>query len=240
MVNIMKASFYSLKKSKSLWYATVTAILIGTAMGFATYVQGEETRSAVVGSIDNWIFMSMLIIMIFVTSYLGGDFRNKTIYYEIMSGHSSSEIVIGRMIPIVISSIIILSLELIGTYSLGIICGGWGAVIGPFKEGIIRWFLLICNTLPFVVFCMLSIYLTKTIVGGLALDWMMWLIIQFPLMLGMDTHWSSGFSLMLNVRSIVIMPLNNMPYLSLIGISMLKILFIVAISIWILKRSDLK
>ena len=241
MRDIMAASFYRFKKSRDLFYAILVAILIGTSLGFSTYVQNEEIRLSVIGSIDTWMFMSFLIIMIFITAYLAGDFRNKTIYYEIMSGHSSSEIVIGRMIPIVIFSIIILSVELIGTYSFGIIWGGWGTVIGSFREGVIRWFLLMCNALPFIVLCMFSIYLTKTVVGGLVLDWLMWIIIQIPLFLVTVVQWNiSNFSLVINMRRIMETPLDYLLCLSIIGISMIKVLFIVVISIWVLKRSDLK
>lgn len=241
MYDIMAASFYRFRKSRDLFYAILVAIIIGASMGFATYMQNEEVRLSVVGSIDNWTFMSFLIIMIFITTYLAGDFRNKTIYYEIMSGHSSSKIVIGRMIPVVIFSIIILSVELIGTYSFGIIWGGWGSVIGSFRDGVIRWFLLMCNALPFIALCILSIYLTKTVVGSLALDWLMWIIIQIPLVLVTSDNWSiSNFSLVINMRRIMETSLDYLFCLGIIGISMIKVLCIVAMSIWILNRSDLK
>lgn len=241
MRDIMAASFYRFKKSKDLFYAILAAFLIGTSMGFGTYMQSEEVKLSVASNIDNWAFMGFLIIMIFSTAYLAGDFQNKTIYYEIMSGHSSREIVIGRMIPIVIFSIIILSIELIGTYSFGIIWGGWGAVIGSFIEGIIRWVLLMCNSLPFIALCILSIYLLKTVVGGLVLEWLMYIALQVPILLTTSFQWNMGnYSLMKNMQRIVLTPLNYSFCLSIIGISMIKVLFIVVMSIWVLKRSDLK
>ena len=68
MRDIMAASFYRFKKSRDLFYAILVAILKGTSFGFSTYVQNEEIRLSVIGSIDTWMFMSFLIIMIFITA----------------------------------------------------------------------------------------------------------------------------------------------------------------------------
>lgn len=243
MHDIMKASFYSYRKSKQVFYSVFTALLLGLAMGFAAYVQNGEIEASVIGSIDNWMFNTFLIIIIFTASCIGSDFKNKTIYYEVMSGHKTSEIIIGRMIPTLLFTLLIMSLAFIGTYSFGLIWGGWGEILGSFKVILIRYLLLMWNSLPFVGFCILSIYGTKNIVTAIVLDWGMFIFIQIPLLLqsiGQTNHTLSNIWMHTNMRSIISGPLTYNFCFSIMILSAVKFILIIVLTIWIFERSDLK
>lgn len=243
MYDIMKASFYNYRKSKSVYYSVFTALLLGLAMGFGAYVQNEEIKEAVMGSVDNWMFNSFLVIMIFTALGIGSDFKNKTIYYEVMSGHKSSEIIIGRMLPTLLFEIIIMSLALIGTYSFGLIGGNWGSELGSPRVIFIRYLLLLWNNIPFAGFCILSVYITKNMATAIALDWGMLILIQLPLLFretGQMDQPLSPIWLHTNMRNIIEGPLTATFCFSVIIVSTVKLLIMILSTIWLFDRSDLK
>lgn len=176
-------------------------------------------------------------------SCIGNDFKNKTIYYEVMSGHKSSEIIIGRIIPTLLFTLVILSLGFIGTYSVGLIWGGWGEILGSFKVILIRYLLLMWNSLPFVGFCILSIYGTKNIVSAIALDWGMLIFIQLPLLLQSIGYTNNALSSMwihTNMRRIIGDSLTYSFCFSIMILSTVKFILIILLAIWIFEKSDLK
>lgn len=240
MYDIMKASFYSYRKGKPVYYSVFIAILLGVAMGFGAYAQGGEIKEAVMGSIDNWMFNSFLVMMIFTALGIGSDFKNKTIYYEVMSGHKSSEIIIGRMLPTLLFEIIIMSLALIGTYSFGLIGGNWGSELGLPQVIFIRYLLLLWNNIPFAGFCILSIYITKNMATAIALDWGMLILIQLPLLFREMDQPLSPIWLHTNMRNIIGGSLSATFCFGVIIVSTVKLLVMVLLTIWLFERIDLK
>lgn len=243
MLDIMKAFFYSLRKGNAIWYSIGVIILMEATIGFSAYVQMLDMTTAVVSNIDSWMFTSFLVVMVFIAVTIGDDFKNKTLYYEIMSGHQSYEIILGRLVPVFLFSGVLLLLGLVATYGFGLVWGNWCEVLGSTKVIFIRCLLLIYNSLPFIAFCILSIFVTKNIVTAIALNWGMYIVLQIPTVmqsLGITYSTSSNMWLYLNMKNIVIQKLTLSLCLNMMIISTVKCIFIIALTFWMFKRSDLK
>lgn len=243
MYNIMKATFYTFRKSKAVFYSIFIVLFVGLAIGFSTYMQDKEMIAAIPGNVENWMFNGFLIVMIFIATILGDDFRNKTIYYEVMNGHKRNEIILGRMIPTLLFSCIILWLGLIGTYSFGVIWGDWGRVLGSFNVIFIRYVLLVWNSLPFIAFCILSTFTARNIVTSIVLDWGVFILLRLPLLirvLGIDSGESSNIWLYFNMRKIISHPVTYSFCFEIIIIGTIKFILIMILAIWLFKRADLE
>lgn len=245
MLNIMHASFYRFIKTKDLVYSLMTSLLIGVAMGFTAVVQGDGSIEAVQGSIDNWMFFSFCIVIVFIAVYIGGDFKSKVIYYEIMSGHARWEVIIGRLIPCTIFSIAILTMNFVSNFGVGIKMSDWLEVLGGVSGVIGRYCLVILNALPFIVICIMLVFLTKSLVCGIALEWMIWVILQIPIVIesmstGIETSSLKPYFLAPYMRQIMVMPLTIEAYIMGILSCLLKSSIIIAIGINLFKKSELK
>lgn len=244
MLNIMRASFYRFSKTKDLMYALMTSLAIGLAMGFTVMIQGEDLIVDIEGSIDNWMFFSFYIIIVFITAYIGGDFKSKVIYYEMMSGHARWEVIIGRMIPCTILSMLILTVGLVSNFSFGLAMNGWLGTLGGVGGVIGRYFLIMFNTLPFVVMCVVIAFLAKSFVNGIALEWLMWMLLQAPLFLqeintGIESRFLNQYFLVPHMRQIITMPLNVGSYILGIISCLLKCSAIIAIGVSLFQKNEL-
>lgn len=108
MRNIIKAQLRSLKKDK---------IVIGMAL-FVLFIAGvfifdsvSEAAGATAGSmivLENGAFIGvtgMLFLLVITGNVVGNDFMDKTLNYEILSGHSRKEVYFGRAVTALLTGV---------------------------------------------------------------------------------------------------------------------------------------
>ena len=100
MWNIISAQWYQLIRDKRVRGTFVVMILFNAALTFA-YIDGyEEIKGGrITADLGSFFcimgFLFMLVLMAFV---VGTDFVDKTLYYEILAGHSRKEVFFGRFL----------------------------------------------------------------------------------------------------------------------------------------------
>ena len=146
MWNIVKAQYYQLKRDKVLYIMAVMMLLF---CGFNFFDMHWGATEAVTGSlcVAQSGFMMVVYCIIFfmvvtIADVVGNDFLDKTVNYEILSGHSRKQVFFGRVIPAVLHGVL-------GTFCLVIvypviatILNGWGTSM-DLKGVVIRHVLLL-------------------------------------------------------------------------------------------------
>lgn len=108
MRNIMKATLYRICKGKEIKYAVFALIAFSIITIVMSTTQVQFSHEAMIsGSIDNLSFFGILIVLGFNCAVIGNDFRDKTLNYEVMSGHSRTEVFVGRLLICTIISILL-------------------------------------------------------------------------------------------------------------------------------------
>jgi len=105
MWNIMKAQRYQLKRDKMvygmiLFVLAMSGIFLGELVSETPDDICGSTVVAELGSL--FLMVSLLFLLVVVADIVGNDFVDKTIHYEVLSGHSRKQVYFGRVIPAVI------------------------------------------------------------------------------------------------------------------------------------------
>ena len=184
MINIIRSVNYSLKKDRGvLMTILIMAAFPYLMMAFLSAAQGSDLQSLT----PSYYFASQNMAMITVLFYLGiviisckvmaGDFADKTINYEILSGHDRTEVFSSRVVVSVIwGTIIPFVLTVLPLCVFGLF-NGWGMETDQ-KDVIIRTLLSI---FPLFRLCALNIMfasVTENAGKGIALGFMSDIVIS--------------------------------------------------------------
>lgn len=174
MNSIMKATWYRIRKGKEFKYSLLVVIGFAiTTIISAVPQMGTDYNSIIYGVVNNSAFFSIVILLAFNCIVIGSDFRDKTLFYEVMSGHSRGEVFIGRLLVCTIISILLFNI--LFSVSLGIvfsiISNSYSMTI-PFSELFIK--ILLCNyvELFYIIMFICISFITKNLVSGLAGGWL--------------------------------------------------------------------
>lgn len=99
MSNIIKAQFRSLRKDKVVLGMAVFVLFIAGVFVFNSVSEAGEAATGSWIVLENGAFFGvtgMLFLLVLTGSVVGNDFMDKTLNYEILSGHSRKEIYLGR------------------------------------------------------------------------------------------------------------------------------------------------
>lgn len=116
MWNIMKAQWYQLRRDKAVYVIGFFAFAI-SGIFFSQLV--SEASDGVQGSLvivelgAFFVIAGLLFLLVVVANTMGNDFVDKTINYEVLSGHSRKQVYFGRVLPAIVygvSGAMILSL----------------------------------------------------------------------------------------------------------------------------------
>ena len=110
MNNICIQLFQRIKYTR----AFVKTLLVFLVISLATLISGvaqmnEYTLEEFLGAVDTCTMFSTIILISFISITMGSEFKNKTIYYTIMNGHTRKEVYFGKVIGF-LPYIILLSL----------------------------------------------------------------------------------------------------------------------------------
>lgn len=168
MINIIKALNYQMRKS----VVTYIALGLGVLMAFFPFFQmGLENLSEINGGLYSKVYLDVMLLLPYIMSCLIGacimglDMGDKTINYEILSGHSRSDVFWARIITAfvwVISLCIIVSVVPIAVVTL---INGWGNNV-EFSDMIPRYLINIAAAARMNAFVVLITSLVRHPVAG--------------------------------------------------------------------------
>lgn len=109
MWNIMKAQRYQLRRDKTVYGIVLFVLAISGIFlaQLALEMPEDICGSAVIVELGTLFLPAGLLYLLVVTAnIMGNDFLDKTINYEVLSGHSRKQVYLGRVIPAVIYGIV--------------------------------------------------------------------------------------------------------------------------------------
>lgn len=170
MWNIMKAINYQFRKDMLCFLTCVIGIvfplvLVLSSADNISSLSASETFLNMAQWIPTYFFLIALII---VTRICGADCQDKTLNYEVLSGHSRSQIYVTRLLASVIWTVAILVISIGLPLMMSMLIGGWGMCL-PVKEAFLRMglvlivlFRMIC-CLAFLTFLLQNGYIAMAV-----------------------------------------------------------------------------
>lgn len=163
MWNIIRAQFYQLVRDKVTWFVLFFTIALNAVFSFGIVVEdaGETlSGSYVVANIGSmYCISSLLFLMIIMANAMGKDFMDKTLNYEILSGHSRNEVFFGRFIVAMLTGMTGTLLIMILFPCIITVISGWGTAME--MQGILLRYTLIFISL-FRICCELALFTILT------------------------------------------------------------------------------
>lgn len=172
MHNIIKALNYQTRRDNFLYYA----ILAGLGVISVSIVMYLETgkfenltggyAAAMIGGDGNCSFAAVLSSLLLATRICGWDYADKTMNYEILSGHSRRDVYWSRVISCLCWCMITTMLVCTLPVAVLTLINGWGEQM-PLKGCLLRYVLLIFPVFRTICEYMLITFLTKSCYAGM-------------------------------------------------------------------------
>ncbi len=163
MRNIIKSQFFGFSRDMCTYVALAiaTIITVVSAVDSLEMFGGTYTGSMEFMAMGGAAGMvSVMIICMFATRLCGWDFNDKTINYEVMYGHSRSEVCFARIISAVLFSSVIGFIIPMFPVLIFTIANGWGYAI-PVGQAVLRSFICLLVLIRFSSVCVLLTFMTK-------------------------------------------------------------------------------
>ena len=175
MNSIIRASFSRIFKGKEFYYAAVTAFILGIIVPII-YIRQNIYEELVITQCMNIMSTFIIwIVMIFVSVFIGKDFRNEEVSYELMNGYKNHEVFLGRLISTIVVCLVIANLFLIPMYAIIFSNISYVAVLGD-TSILVRYLLIMWVFVFFVIAFTVSIFLLKDIISGLCVSWLIFVV----------------------------------------------------------------
>lgn len=130
MKGIIKSQLYETKVTLSMWIAIVVAfsLVIMEWIGTVEYYAGSGplTGTVMLGETDASL-ISIYLFCFIIAHFMCRDWKNKTIYLDVLSGYSRKEVFFGRLIPAFVIGVIAVLVLTYGHVVCQSIVGGWGS-----------------------------------------------------------------------------------------------------------------
>ena len=176
MKKLLSSLSYQSLRNGAFYRLTALFIVAMAVFGVVLGMTSDETPGAGRLIVDSpsilWLFQSMVIAII-VGAVCAGDFKDKDIYYEIMSGHSRINIFFSKAIPATVFTALLATFISTVPVISNCIFFGWGDVI-EVKGAVIRIALCFFPFLRLAAFFTLIAFLSKsrmlvTVLGYIAM-----------------------------------------------------------------------
>lgn len=171
MRNIIKAQMRSLRRDKIVMGMACFVLFIAGVFIFDSVSEAGEAATGSRIVLENGAFIGvtgLLFLLVITGNVVGGDFMDKTLNYEILSGHSRKEVYFGRAVTALVTGVP-LTLLLVLFYPVVITWKyHWGESLKP-EEALLRYilmaviFLRIACELTFLAMVLKNIYLVYLI-----------------------------------------------------------------------------
>lgn len=130
MKGIIKSQLYETKVTLSMWIAIVVtfSLVIMEWMETVEYYaeSGPLTGTAMLGETDASL-ISIYLFCFIIAHFMCRDWKNKTMYLDVLSGYSRREVFFGRLIPAFVIGVIVVFVLTYGHVVCQSIVGGWGS-----------------------------------------------------------------------------------------------------------------
>ncbi len=162
MWNIMKALRYQIKRDNYSIIILILAFLIpvmSLLLDDSGVELSEMTGSMYVSGYVGEMYAFVLIAIVLLTTRITGwDYNDKTINYEIMTGHSKKEVFGARAILSILANILVYGIMMVLPMIVFTIMNGWGKSL-LLKNAVIRYILMI-----FPIFRITCIFVLLTVI----------------------------------------------------------------------------
>lgn len=144
MLDLLKVEFYKIKKQGIFYFVMLSVIIISMVTAYSSMNRGEFFGN--IYYIESFHDASILFIFVILISfYIGSDFLNRSISFQVSRGHSRKKIVYSKLIvSIVLSLIAVILYVFVGTIIVSL-KKGYGSIISV-KE-IINMFIILCESM---------------------------------------------------------------------------------------------
>lgn len=128
MKGIVQSQIYQIKKDSVLWGAFLGMMLL-TLLPIPVYVLFKEVEisggyfAVSMGSMNIYSVIFLIVISAYI---VGQDFLDKTAYYDILYGYKRSAVFWGRVIPMLIVTVVMSMVLLLLMPFVATILYGWG------------------------------------------------------------------------------------------------------------------
>lgn len=126
MWNVIKAQAYQLMRDKLAWGGFLFAILINGLLSILNIDEIESGSEFAIGMGSVSVLLGMMVLLIIVANVMAKDFTDKTLNYEILSGHSRWEVFFGRFLVAMVAGVMAGFFVLIFMPCVITMIFGWG------------------------------------------------------------------------------------------------------------------
>lgn len=171
MWNIMRAQHYQ-AKSDNIY---ILVLIGGLILSFLSVIDSVDEMSGsmyfIVSGSDSVLMLSFIVTIVLVCRICGWDMNDKTLNYEVLSGHKRSEVYFGRVLVSLFYSILsCMALFIIPILVFSII-NGFGDKF-PLQNVIAHYVLLLFPLLRLACELVLLTFLVNNCYAAMILGWM--------------------------------------------------------------------
>lgn len=167
-MNQMKVEFYKLKRTGMMYVAAALYFIMGAALPI------KVVNMHMIENLDIYYFFHdsvqdvslVFLTALFVAWFIGQDFNNRVFQHEIAGGYSRFSIIISRVIPVALASVVMHVIYILGE----VITAGFltGFSFAPFGAADVSWLLTVLVQIVALVLIMSFItFLSGSLFGGI-------------------------------------------------------------------------
>lgn len=180
MWNIMKAQNYQIKGDNLIIYGLLFSLLLPVG-GLLLDDTGLDYMTGSVYAVSMFSFLPFvftIISLIIVTRIIGWDMNDKTINYELLSGHSREQVFFGRLIMSLVWTIIASVIVTVIPLVIFTIINGWGHSL-KVSEFATRFAVCLCPYIRWICEVVFITILVKNSNAGMVVGYMMFVASVF-------------------------------------------------------------
>ena len=170
MKNIFKAMIYRMSKSRILVYSIICSVVFPLALSLIG-IFSENREQGIYGTWDNFFFMGNLIYLVFVCAYNCSDYKNKTINFEIMNGHSSAEVFMGRALALLAVAEIMFNIGMVITHLVLSNSTAYSSIVENNEMYVLRIVSIEMVFLAYIVFYVFMSFVARNTIIALVMSW---------------------------------------------------------------------
>lgn len=180
MWNIMKAQSYQIKGDNLIIYGLLFSLVL-PVVGPLLDDAGLEYMTGSMYTVSMFSFLPfvfMIISLIIVTRIMGWDMNDKTINYELLSGHSRAQVFFGRFIMSLVWTIIASVIVAVIPIAFFTIINGWGHSL-KVSDFATRFSVILCPYIRWICEVVFITILVKNSNAGIVIGYMTFIVSFF-------------------------------------------------------------
>ena len=203
----MKAQRYQIKGDNVIIYGILAALLIPVLpIFFDGTDMGDMTGGLFAVSAFGTLPIALLIIsLVLISRICGWDMNDKTINYEVLSGHSRGQIYFGRVLMSIVYTLVAGIIVMVLPIAVITMIKGWGENVAVY-DMLIRALVMLCPYIRWMCELVLVVFLVKNSDIALVMGWVMYAVV---LIVQMIVYEAADITLIFPFASINMMSLSE-------------------------------